>query len=536
LENLDDVEKGIKHIIADIVSKNKEFMDEARNICVRCNIMLESSKSKTKSTKDKNKNDVTHSSSSKLSAKAEEQIHKFEQFFNYKIYVKNLKPHQVLAINRGEDLKLLTVKISIPENAKEIFISFVLSKLLRNVYQQHNQNLIKQAVVDAYDRLIEPMLCRQIRVELTKDAEKASITVFVSNLKRLLLAPPVKNKTIMSLDPGFKNGCKVAVISPTGVILETAVVYLHDLRVNKHLEWNKVVSLVHSYRVEIITIGNGCACRETEQVVSEMIKKGHFRPLSVVYCIVDECGASIYSISEQAAKEMPDLDPNLRGAVSLARRLQDPLAELVKIEPQHLGVGMYQHDVNKTKLATALKSVVEECVSFVGVDLNTCSECLLRSIAGLNATKAKKIIEWRTLNGYFKNRQQLLTIKGLGAKGFEQCAGFVRICQPNSPGSKNDIKDEVIIIEDTEPKKGRKRKAESSKDATKGKRKKNNVDNTWNPLDATSVHPESYELANRLASYLNVDLSNIGTSQFIRKVQEKATEYNIIYLNEDHKA
>ncbi|KAK0059857.1 S1 RNA-binding domain-containing protein 1 [Biomphalaria pfeifferi] len=535
LENEKAIEKGLMHIIADIVSKNKDLMDEARNICERCTIMLESSKAKEKTnqekvTKDKKKKEAALLSPRKLKAKADENVHKFTQFFEYKMPSQNLKPHQILAINRGEDLKLLTVKISIPESAKKMFVNFALSKLLRNVYKLENQNLITKAVDDAYDRLIEPMLSRTIRAELTKCAEKASIAVFVANLKRLLLAPPVKSKTILGIDPGFTNGCKVAVISSTGVILETAVIYLHDTRSNKHVERNRVASLVRSHRVDIITIGNGVACRETEQVIADMIKNRYFQPLSIVYCIVDECGASIYSISEEAAKEMPDLDPTLRGAVSIARRLQDPLAELVKIEPKHLGVGMYQHDVNKTKLQAALKSVVEECVSFVGVDLNTCSECLLRSVAGLNVAKAKKIIEWRTLNGHFINRNQLLSIKGLGAKGFEQCAGFVRICRLKDSESQSDVKDEVkeeiIAIQEEEPKKGRKRKAENSSGKGKAKKKKAD-DNTWNPLDATSIHPESYEIAQMLASYLNVDLAHIGTPDFISKVKERALDKNL---------
>ncbi|GFS19498.1 S1 RNA-binding domain-containing protein 1, partial [Elysia marginata] len=421
LESAGDVEKGIKHIVADIVSKDKEITDQARSICDICGVLLESSRTKTKCAQDK-KGDI------KAKPPVTDSVaQKFEQYFNFKMPVKLLKSYQVLALNRGEDLKVLNVKLIVPDRARAMLLQFTSKKYLKDEHSIYQKSLIRQAIEDAYDRLIEPSLCRKIRSDLTANAEKASISVFNSNLKNLLLVSPVKYKTIFGIDPGFKNGCKVAVISPTGQVVDTDVLYLHDFKANKTAERNKMVAMVLKYRCDIIAIGNGTACRETESAVADLIKQGQFKPLLVVYSIVDECGASIYSVSDVAKKEFPDLDPTLRGAVSIARRLQDPLAELVKIEPKHLGVGMYQHDINKVKLETALSSVVEECVSFVGVDINTCSECLLRRVAGLNATKAKHIIEWRLKNGFFKNRQQLLSIKGLGKKGFEQCAGFIRV-------------------------------------------------------------------------------------------------------------
>ncbi|CAL1528427.1 unnamed protein product [Lymnaea stagnalis] len=530
LESVKDVEKGVKHIIADIVSKHKELIDEARRIFKSSKITLESTKAKAKVEKEKktkkgNSGTPKKGSTTKAQAIQEKSINKFEQYFDFKIPVGQAKAHQILALNRGEDLKIISVKISIPDIVKTKFINFALDKQIRNTMNQENSTILRSAVVDAYDRLIEPMLSRQMRAELTKDAEKASISVFTSNLKRLLLTPPVKNKTILGIDPGFTNGCKIAVISPTGQILETGVMYLHTKRDKK--EEMRIASLVHNYRCEIITIGNGVACRETEQIISNMIKYGSFKPHSVVYCIVDECGASIYSVSDEAKKEMPDLDPTLRGAVSIARRLQDPLAELVKIEPKHLGVGMYQHDLNKTKLQNALSSVVEECVSFVGVDLNTCSESLLRRVAGLNATKANKILDWRSQHGQFTNRQQLLTIKGLGQKGYEQCAGFVRIMHFQTTGATRlvDVKEEIKVEEETGTKKGRKRKADSTAGPSKGKKAKVSVNENWNPLDATSVHPESYDLTHLLARHLNVNLCDIGSKEFMTKVKERATDY-----------
>ncbi|XP_059162177.1 S1 RNA-binding domain-containing protein 1-like [Physella acuta] len=529
LESVGEIEKGIQHIIADIVSKDKECVDEARNICDKCQVMIETTKSKPKATKvKKTSTDSTQTMAKvKLKGKNEESAQKFEQYQDFKCWVKSAKPHQILAINRGEDLKALSVKISIPDRAKAQFMNFAVGKYLKNISDPENITMIRQAVLDAYDRLIEPMLCRQIRSDLTKDAEKASISVFTSNLKRLLLTPPIKGKTILGVDPGFRNGCKVAVISPTGQVMKTDVIYLHDFNSNKQTEINRVVEIVQSFKCEIITIGNGVGCRETEQIISSIIKQQNLKPFSIVYCIVDECGASIYSISDEAKKEFPDLDPTLRGAVSIARRLQDPLAELVKIEPKHLGVGMYQHDINKTKLQNALSSVVEECVSFVGVDLNTCSECLLKRVAGLNATKAKKLLEWRAKNGQFTNRQQLLSIKGLGAKGFEQCAGFVRVNPPNKTAINSVDTGDCKEEQESDSVKGRKRKTQSSATGSKSKKRKTAENDEWNPLDATSIHPESYNIAQMLATFLNVNLEEIGKESFMNKVKRDATESSL---------
>ncbi|KAK3799213.1 hypothetical protein RRG08_054340 [Elysia crispata] len=522
LECAGDVEKGIKHVVADIVSKDKEVTDKARSICESCGVLMESSQAKAKNSQDKKRMEGDTKTKGSVT---EYKAQKFEQYFNFKMPVKSLKSYQVLALNRGEDMKVLNIKVAIPDRGKAMLIHFAANKYLKNIQNQYQNSLIRQAIEDAYDRLIEPALCRKIRSDLTSNAEKASITVFNSNLKNLLLVSPVKYKTILGIDPGFKNGCKVAVISPTGQVMNTDVLYLHDFKSNKITERKKMVSIVTKYRCDIIAIGNGTACRETESIVADLLKQGLFKPLPVVYSIVDECGASIYSVSDQAKKEFPDLDPTLRGAVSIARRLQDPLAELVKIEPKHLGVGMYQHDINKTKLETALSSVVEECVSFVGVDINTGSECLLRRVAGLNAAKAKHIVEWRLKNGYFTSRQQLLSIKGLGKKGFEQCAGFIRVTNHTSGDSASETVQKTSSPVKDE-KKGRKRKLEGN-GPKRAKQRKGEMLNVWNPLDSTAVHPESYDIAHRLMEHLGADPSDIGQEHFISLFKRKSTEPNL---------
>lgn len=284
---------------------------------------------------------------------------------------------QILAINRGENLKILTVKVNIPDGVKNEFCWWCVNERWRpkQFLKPDFMRLLRSSVEDAYKRLIYPLLCREFRSKLTSDAEKESVMMFGRNLRQLLLTSPVRGRALMGVDPGYKHGCKLAIISPTSQILHTDVVYLHSGQGFREAE--KIKRLLLQYNCSTVVIGNGTACRETEAYFADLIMKKYFAPLDVVYCIVSEAGASIYSVSPEASKEMPDLDPNLRSAVSIARRVQDPLAELVKIEPKHIGVGMYQHDVSQTLLKATLDSVVEECVSFVGVDINICSEILL---------------------------------------------------------------------------------------------------------------------------------------------------------------
>ncbi|XP_067680479.1 S1 RNA-binding domain-containing protein 1-like isoform X2 [Haliotis asinina] len=501
-----DIETGIQHILADIFSKEKEAMDEVKRLCETSNVKMESSRSKTSTKKDDKDN----------KAGASDDSHKFEQYFDFSCPVKYIKSHQVLALNRGEDKKILTVRVAIPDYVKNRLVSSYTHKFVKHWSPASVKKLMSASITDAVNRLILPQTCRHIRSELTKTAEKDSILVFASNLKRLLLTPPVRGKMVFGIDPGFKNGCKTAVVSATGGIQTTQVFYFLDYKSNKAAEKQKLVNIIKTYRCEMIAIGNGVACRQTEEYVSGLIQEKAFGEMQVMYCIVDECGASIYSVSDEAQRELPDLDPTLRGAVSIARRLQDPMAEFVKIEPKHIGVGMYQHDIAESKLKTALDSVVEECVSFVGVDINTGSECLLRRIAGLNASKAKKIIEWREKNGAFVSREQLLGIKGLGQKGYEQCAGFIRVLTGlNRQGLGPD---EDAEAEAPGPSgQGKKRKACSSK--VSAKKKKSHIDCTPNPLDMTAIHPESYHIATRLMKDTGVDPMNVGQEDFCKQIR-----------------
>ncbi|XP_076464410.1 S1 RNA-binding domain-containing protein 1-like [Babylonia areolata] len=534
VSNRSEVETGVQHIIADIIAKDKEVMEEIRRICTTSQVVLQSKQSKSCSTDTKNssrtKVDASKDKVKKEAAgkKPSNNSFKFEQYFDFQCCVRTIKPHQILAINRGEEQKVLTVKINMPDGVKVQFSQFVHRKFVRHFFPPPCCSLIEKSIEDSFDRLIQPQMCRHIRSEQTKAAEKASIEVFGNNLHRLLLTSPVKGKTVLGVDPGFTNGCKTAVVSPTGQVLHTQVLYLHDYKANKLAENHKLISLIKTHRCEIIAIGNGKACRETEQRVSDLIVQNSF-PLSVVYCIVDEGGASIYSVSDEAQKELPHLDPTLRGAVSIARRLQDPLSELVKIEPKHIGVGMYQHDVAKTKLQTALDSVVEECVSFTGVDLNTASHCLLRRVAGLNVTKANKVIEWRTQNGKFTNRSQLLKVKGLGEKSYEQCAGFVRVI--HNPATQDSVSEEAEAPASTASTAGQKRKA-TGRAGGKAKKAKLTSSDDVNLLDMTAIHPESYPVANRFLSDLALSVEDLGKPDFIAKVKTSSSKTGVSKLAE----
>ncbi|XP_037261532.1 S1 RNA-binding domain-containing protein 1 isoform X3 [Falco biarmicus] len=417
--------------------------------------------------------------------------------------------HVILAINRGENLKILTVKVNIPDGVKNEFCWWCVNERWRpkQFLKAELMRILRNSVEDAYKRLIYPLLCREFRSKLTSDAEKESVMMFGRNLRQLLLTSPVRGRTLMGVDPGYKHGCKLAIISPTSQILHTDVVYLHSGQ--GFCEAEKIKRLLLQFNCSTVVIGNGTACRETEAYFADLIMKKYFAPLDVVYCIVSEAGASIYSVSPEASKEMPDLDPNLRSAVSIARRVQDPLAELVKIEPKHIGVGMYQHDVSQTLLKATLDSVVEECVSFVGVDINICSEILLRHIAGLNANRAKNIIEWREKNGPFINREQLKEVKGLGPKSFQQCAGFIRFNQEYiktfCSNKKTESGSHTVL----------------TKAGAQGKKKSKPtmcVSHQPNPLDQTCIHPESYSIAMRFLSFIGGNTNEIGKADMQQKV------------------
>ncbi|XP_006882372.1 PREDICTED: S1 RNA-binding domain-containing protein 1-like [Elephantulus edwardii] len=490
LSTLLEIETGVQHILADMIAKDKDTLDFIRTLCQNRPICIQSSLAKMSSTKVN-----------------EKDVDKFQLYQNFSCYIRNIHHHQILAINRGENLKILTVKINFPDQVKNEFCRWCIQNRWRprGFARPELMKVLHNSLDDSFKRLIYPLLCREFRAKLTSDAEKESVMMFGRNLRQLLLTSPVRGRTLMGVDPGYKHGCKLAIISPTSQILHTDVVYLHSGQGFREAE--KIKKLLLNFNCSTVVIGNGTACRETEAYFADLIMKNYFAPLDVVYCIVSEAGASIYSVSPEANKEMPGLDPNLRSAVSIARRVQDPLAELVKIEPKHIGVGMYQHDVSQILLKATLDSIVEECVSFVGVDINICSEVLLRHIAGLNANRAKNIIEWREKNGPFINREQLKKVKGLGPKSFQQCAGFIRINQDYIQTFCSQHTDSSADVGVTNEKQGKKK----SKTPV-------NVVLKPNPLDQTCIHPESYDIAVRFLSAIGGTLHEIGKPEMQQKI------------------
>ncbi|KAM5163536.1 S1 RNA-binding domain-containing protein 1 [Mantella aurantiaca] len=505
LTTLQDIEAGVQHILADMIAKDKETLEHIRNLCIQNYVNLISTLAKATGKEKEKEGNV-------------KDVDKFRLYHDFTCNINRIQHHQILAINRGENLKVLTVKVTIPDRVKDVFCRWCVNERWRpkQFAKPELMTILRNSVEDSYKRLIYPLLCREYRSKLTSDAEKESIMMFGRNLRQLLLAGPVRGRTIMGVDPGYKHGCKLAIISATNQILHTDVVYLHTQRGGSMNDAEKIKRLLLNFNCFTIAIGNGTACRETERYFADLIQRRFFAPLHVVYCIANEAGASIYSVSPEATKEMPDLDPNLRSAVSIARRVQDPLAELVKIEPKHIGVGMYQHDVSQVLLKGTLDSVVEECVSFVGVDINICSETLLRHIAGLNSVRAKNVIEWREKNGPFLNREQLKCVKGLGPKSFQQCVGFIRINQEyvknlgrdqSADENFNHSGSSVPKSQTAAPKKGK-------------KSAKSNIPAEPNPLDQTCIHPESYDIAKRFLSLVGESADDIGTEKIQRQINQ----------------
>uniref|UniRef100_A0A667XYW5 S1 RNA binding domain 1 n=1 Tax=Myripristis murdjan TaxID=586833 RepID=A0A667XYW5_9TELE len=470
LSSVEEVATGVEHILADMIAKDPETLT--------------------------------------YQEKLEQDIDKFHLYFDFTCNVQRIQSHQTLAINRGESLKILTVKVNIPDRVKSDFTRWCINNRWRpkTFAREELNQIIKNAVEDSYKRLILPLLTRSYRTKLTSAAEKESIAMFVRSLRQRLLVRPVRGCVIMGVDPGFRHGCKLAILSPTSQILHTDVVYLHNSGLQN--EADKLRHLMIKYSCNRVAIGNGTACRETESFFADLITRGHFQPLDVSYCITNEAGASIYSVSPEAVKEMPDLDPNLRSAVSIGRRVQDPLAELVKIDPKHIGIGTYQHDVSAGALKAALDGVVQECVSFVGVDINICSETLMRHLAGLNAGRARSIAEWREQNGPFINREQLKLIKGMGPKSYQQCAGFIRINPQNIHSAKSSPRPAPAVPEKPAAKKG------------KGKAS-NSVPASPNPLDQTCIHPESYHVAQRFLTMIGGSVDQIGSESLRQCVESK---------------
>ena len=402
----------------------------------------------------------------------------YEMYYEYSEDVSKIPPHRILAINRGEKEKILSVKINVNE---EKILSYLENKILKK--NDVTDKYLSLAIKDSYKRLIFPSIEREVRSELTDKGEEGAILIFKENLKSLLMQPPIKGKVVMGFDPGFRTGCKVAVLDSTGKFLEKATVY-PTLPKNDVSGTKKILKeLINKYDVEVISLGNGTASRESEEVISEMISEiKQETGKELVYVIVSESGASVYSASELATKEYPDLDVTIRGAISIGRRLQDPMAELVKIEPKALGVGQYQHDVAPKRLDESLTGVVEDSVNKVGVDLNTATPSLLTYVAGINSAIANNIVAYRDEVGGFTSRKELLKVKRLGQKAFEQCAGFLRVMESKEP------------------------------------------------LDNTSVHPESYGVATKLIEmlgYTKEDLKNRKLDDINERVSEKGLN-NII--------
>ena len=432
VENIYDAIAGAKDIIAEQISDDAEIRKQIREITIRTGIIV-----------------------SKAS-KEEDSV--YSQYYDFSEPVAKIANHRILAINRGEKEDFLKVSI---ETDDEKILGIIQSSIISN--QKSDMCIyIKEAAEDSLKRLISPSIENEVRAYLTETAGEAAIKLFGVNLHNLLLQPPIRGKVVLGLDPAYRTGCKIAVVDDTGKVLFTTVIFCTMEHHDKEKAKETILKIIEKYKVDVIAIGNGTATKESEIFIADVIKES---PHKTVYAIVNESGASVYSASKLGAEEFPDFDVTQRSAVSIARRLQDPLAELVKIEPKSIGVGQYQHDMNQKRLSEALGGVVEDCVNSVGVDLNTASAPLLSYIAGINSSIAKNIVAYREENGSFKNRKQLLKVPKLGNKAFEQCAGFLRI-----PGGEN-------------------------------------------PLDNTSVHPESYEQTKQLIEKIGFSLDDIASGK-----------------------
>lgn len=428
VNSVEDAIKGANDIIAEIVSDDAKIRKYIRELALREGVIVTKNSNEEKSV--------------------------YDMYYDYSESVKTIAPHRVLAINRGEKEDFLKVKVEINN---EKVINYIINEYV-NDKNLKNKEVIVSAIEDSYKRLIFPSIEREIRNTLTENAQERAISVFGKNVKSLLLQAPVKDKVVMGFDPAFRTGCKIAVVDKNGKLLDTTTVYPTEPQNKVEESKKELKALIEKYNIDIIAIGNGTASRESEKFVSDMIKE---IDREVQYIIVSEAGASVYSASELANEEHPDINVSLRGAISIARRLQDPLAELVKIDPKSIGVGQYQHDLNQKKLEGVLDGVVEDSVNSVGVDLNTASYSLLEHIAGISKTIAKNIVAYREENGDFTSRAQIKKVKRLGPQAFTQCAGFMRI-----EGAKN-------------------------------------------PLDNTGVHPESYDICKNMLDILGYSLSDV---------------------------
>ena len=451
VETAEDAIAGAKDIIAEDISDNAKYRKYIKNACYR-EALIE-----TKASKEEKSN--------------------YEMYYDFSEEIKKIPSHRILAINRGEKEEFLKVKISKPEEK-------ILYHIEKDIIKGDTQfiEILKDTIADSFKRLIEPSIEREIRSDLTEKAEEQAIKVFGENAKQLLLGAPLKDLVVMGFDPAYRTGCKIAVIDETGKVLDTTTVYPTAPQNDEEGARKELLTLIKKHNINMIAIGNGTASRESEMFVAEMIKQANHE---VFYAIVSEAGASVYSASKLATEEYPDINVSLRGAISIARRLQDPLAELVKIDPKAIGVGQYQHDVDQKNLSESLTGVVEDAVNKVGVDLNTATPSLLSYVSGINKTIAKNIVTYRNENGKFKNRKQLLKVAKLGNAAFEQCAGFVRIFDGD------------------------------------------------NPLEVTAVHPESYEVAEKLLNKLGFSKEDLLDKKKLIEMQLKLNSINISKVAEE---
>ena len=444
--NEQDAICGALDIIAENVSDNAKYRKEIKRICYREGLIV------TKAAKEDEKSN-------------------YEMYYDYSEAIKFIPSHRILAINRGEKEEFIKVKLEKPEEKILLYIE-------KDVIKGETQfsNMLRNTILDSFKRLIEPSIDREIRSDLTQKAEEKAIKVFGQNAKQLLLGAPIKGKTVMGFDPAYRTGCKIAVIDETGKVLDYTTVYPTEPQNDVVGAKKELLKLIDKYKINMIAIGNGTASRESEMFVSDMIKEAS---CDVHYVIVSEAGASVYSASKLATEEYPDINVSIRGAISIARRLQDPLAELVKIDPKAIGVGQYQHDVNQKNLAESLTGVVEDSVNKVGVDVNTATPSLLSYVSGINNTIAKNIVKYRDENGKLKNRKELLKVPKLGKVAFEQCAGFLRIIDGD------------------------------------------------NPLEITAVHPESYEQTEKLLKQIVFDKKDLVNKEKLTDLRSKLKAIDI---------
>lgn len=436
IKTVDDAIIGAKYIIAEWISDNAYFRKQIRYLTYNNGILT-----------------------SKIKKNAVDELKTYEMYYDFKENVKNIKLYRVLAINRGEKEDILSVNIDIDES---IILNFLKEKVIKNKDNIELVSIVEDAIKDSYKRLIKPSIEREIRAELKEKAEDVAINNFSDNLEKLLMQPPIKEKVILGFDPAYRTGCKLAVLDVTGKPLKISVIYPHEPKNEYEKSKNIVLKLIDDYNIDVIAIGNGTASRESESFIADVIKSSNKK---VEYIIVNEAGASVYSASKLAISEFPDLHVEERSAISIGRRLSDPLSELVKIDPESIGVGLYQHDVTEKKLKESLNFIVEKVVNSVGVNLNTASSSILKYISGLTKSNIDKIIKYRDDYGMFESREELLSKKLLNAKTYEQAVGFLRVL------------------------------------------------NGKNILDATAIHPESYENTKKLLNYLNLDFNNIGTEE-----------------------